>query len=275
MGRLLQSIMEDARPESADPAQSKPESPIDGGNGEGVALNSTAEKSQCDQEFDWYESERPELRRAEFDTEKNYDTLLATAAGLFLGFGLTTLKDFASIANAIWLPVLMLACLCFTASLFLALYDKKLTYESHKAWRELIDLKFLKWKPGAREAALAEYDSLPGIRLIPRIKLWAWWLLVVGIGLLLLVVFVNVLVRVYAAPINAPQPSASSTAVPGSPATGAVTGSSATGTPARPADQAGSSSPQTVVIVNMPPGPVVDVRPSAVPAATSRPTTRP
>jgi hypothetical protein len=151
-------------------------------------------QSDCDRDFDLYESERQELRKAELEAEKSYDTNLVTLSGLALGVSLTILKDFIGRDTAVWLWALITAWVCFLACLLLSLWDKKLTYETHKAWRGKLDESFANWRPGIWDAVLKEYDTIPGIKCLPALKRWATRTLVGGIVFLSLFVLLNVLI---------------------------------------------------------------------------------
>lgn len=178
------------------------------------------DNSDCDREFDLYEPERQELRKTELDAEKNYDTMLVTLSSLALGLSLTILKDFVGKDKAVWLWSIGLAWAAFVACLLLALWDKRLTFRTHRAWRELLDEKFADWKPGTWDDALKNYDRIPGINSIDKIKAGATVSLIVGIAMLSVFVTVNFFLR---SPSNAAtQSAAPSTSAPAGSNTGAA-----------------------------------------------------
>jgi len=146
----------------------------------------TALQKKCDDEFAWYEKERPSLVKSEIDSEKNYDTLLVTLSTLAIGSSFTVLKDVTRTSSAS--ALILLAWLTFGLCLFTALADRLLSYWTHRRWRQILDAKFAPWQEGARERALAEY---PNIRLIWLLSWLKWigllWLL---LGMIFLMVFV-------------------------------------------------------------------------------------
>ena len=175
------------------------------------------QKEQCDREFDRYEGERPEIRKAEFDTEKSLDTILVTLSSLALTVSLTILKDFIKGDAAVWRWSVAVAWVCFVISLLLSLFDRKLTYQTHRAWRELLDSKFTPWKPGAWDEAQREYDDIPGMKWLNRLKAGSFWSLALGIVLLSMFLLVNLYANTPADTAN-PQPAVAKSDAPDPPA---------------------------------------------------------
>jgi hypothetical protein len=146
----------------------------------------TALQKKCDDEFAWYEKERPSLVKSEIDSEKNYDTLLVTLSTLAIGSSFTVLKDVTRTSSAS--ALILLAWLTFGLCLFIALADRLLSYWTHRRWRQILDAKFAPWQEGARERALAEYPNIRLIWLLPWLKwIGLLWLL---LGMIFLMVFV-------------------------------------------------------------------------------------
>ena len=150
-------------------------------------------QDECNREFDFYEQERGDVKKAELDADRAYDTSTSTIAALAIGLSLTVFKDFLRGPDVIWLASIALAWICFSASLLSSLWHRKLTYDTHKAWREAIDREFTDWRPGARERALECYDKIRGIKMVEHLKPVAFFALVAGIFLLTIFLVANVL----------------------------------------------------------------------------------
>jgi hypothetical protein len=189
---------------------------------------------ECNREFDRYEPERNELRKAELDAEKNYDNTISTLLGA---------------KQSVWTPCLAVAWISFGFSLFVSLYHRKLTYETHKAWREILDSEFTQWHRGAWDRALVRYDTIPRIKLVEHLKSVGFWLLSLGLLLLGVFVFANYIHK-ETEHVNA-QPTVATTSAP---ATSPV---AASGPDAKRADS--TSAPATAAPIR---------------AMTSQPTTR-
>jgi hypothetical protein len=184
--------------------------------------------AECKREFDLYEPERQELRKAELDAEKNYDTMMVTLSSLAIGVSLTVVKDFIGKDKARWLLSIGLALLAFVACLILAFWDKKLTFRTHRAWREKLDDKFKNWKPGAWDEAQSEYHLIAGINCIDKIKNAAEVCLISGIVLLTVFVLANLFPRNNAHAESNPNTANTTVAEP---ATRRASANSATSTP--------------------------------------------
>lgn len=208
------------------------------GNGDVVTPPTKAEPSppdECDRDFDRYERERPDVVKSELESEKNYDTLLVTLSTVALGTSLTVLKDVVGNDKAGQFWALGAAWVAFVVSLAAALYHRKLTYETHKKWREILDEEFTSWKSGAWTRAMEAYHRIPGIKAVDHMKNVAYWALIVGVVFLSVFLVLNLIEK---GQVNAkPQPAAASPAVTGSapthanPATGRAhpTGTAPTG----------------------------------------------
>jgi hypothetical protein len=149
----------------------------------------SALQKKCDDEFDWYENERPILTKAEIEAEKNYDTLLVTLSTLAIGSSFVVMKDVVRSPSAS--AFIVLAWCAFGLCLFVALVDRLLSYWTHLCWRKIIDKEFSPWREGARERALSAYPGIRFIWLLPWLKWVGFGLLLVGMLFLMAFVFVG------------------------------------------------------------------------------------
>lgn len=148
-------------------------------------------EDECNREFDRYESERRDLRQAELDAERNYDQTISALAALALGVSLTIFKDFINTSAAVAMPLMVLTWVVFAVALVISLYHRKLTYETHRAWRDLLDKEFKNWSPGAWDRAEKAYDTIPGIKHVERLKGVGYGLLIFGSVLLTTFIIAN------------------------------------------------------------------------------------
>ena len=137
-----------------------------------------------------YLLERTPLKEKELDAERNFDTLVVTLASSALAASVVIAKDLFATSMGITLAVL--SWLFCGASLGIALVDRHWTYQAHKKWRLMMDdaLSHEKWEPGAWDRLDKEYDQIPHVKQLPKLKQYA--LMTLGVGIVFLLVFVVV-----------------------------------------------------------------------------------
>jgi hypothetical protein len=147
------------------------------------------------EEYGRYVLERPPLKEKELADERNFDNLIVTLATAALGGSIVVAKDLFSSSAGIWFAIL--SWLLCGGSLTIALLDRHWTYQAHKKWRDMMDeeMSHKKWQPGAWDRLDKEYDNIPHVKLLPKMKEYALWALGGGIVLLLIFIAVEALNR--------------------------------------------------------------------------------
>ena len=137
-----------------------------------------------------YVLERAPLKEKELDAEKNFDALVVTLASSALAGSVVVAKDLFPTAGGLALAII--SWLLSGASLAIALTDRHWTYQAHKKWRLMMDdaISHDKWKPGAWDRLDKEYNDIPHVKQLPRLKQYALWAL--GGGILFLLIFIVV-----------------------------------------------------------------------------------
>jgi len=160
-----------------------------------------------DDEFKRYHEYRPGLISQQLHAEKGYDALLVTLSSGAIGGSIVLLKDLIGTDRAVAVWAMGFALLSFVVCLGLSLYHRKLTFDTHKQWRDILDAEFTNWsEPGAFERAGKKYDTIPGITRVEKLKDWAFYLLVAGVFVLSLFLLVNLFRTPAAGKGNAPAP---------------------------------------------------------------------
>jgi hypothetical protein len=141
-------------------------------------------QKECDREFGLYENERSQIAKVELASEDKYTAMMVTLSAAAIGGSVAYAKDKLP-PHQIWLNInLLLAWGMLGASLVVAVYHHKRTYETHKLWREKLDEKFNFWRRGAWSSAVKEFSEIPGIGKVDGLKTLCFYLLTGGLVLL-------------------------------------------------------------------------------------------
>jgi hypothetical protein len=75
--------------------------------------------------------------------------------------------------------------------LFTTLADRLLSYTTHKAYREELNQRFDKWKPGTWRSAVISRTKIRYVKLLPMLKHVGFWSLLGGVILFMVGVLVG------------------------------------------------------------------------------------
>lgn len=139
--------------------------------------DSDHERRACD--FQQYYKERESWKKAMSDADASYDTLLASISTLALGA--TLAKDWTESTNGIGNVFIVIAWIGFACCLGLSLLHRYWSYYTHRMYIEKCDAVFSDWSPDVWKRCDEAYDSIPRVKQVEKLKIWAG--VAVGVGI--------------------------------------------------------------------------------------------